>query len=111
MFCGMNTKLDLVAAGRGGWFDRRDALAAGYSDSDIRRQVATGRWVRLTRGAYARMGPDVEELAVWDRAAWLHLRTAKAVYCRLGGRAVVSHQSALLLHGVRVSGLDLREST
>jgi len=33
--------------------------------------------------------------------------TAKAIYHRLGGRAVVSHQSALLLHGVEVSDLDL----
>ena len=107
MFCGMNTKLELVAAERGGWFDRRDALAAGYSDSDIRRQVATGRWVRLTRGAYA-LESEIGALTAWDRAAWLHIRTAKAVYRRLSGRAVVSHQSALLLHGVRISELDLR---
>lgn len=44
----------------------------------------------------------------WEQAAWLHLRTARAVYHRLHGRAVVSHQSALLLYGVRVSELDLR---
>ena len=104
----MNTKLMLRAAERGDWFSREDALAAGYSDADIRRHVATRRWVRLTRGAYTQPGPDVEAMAAWDRAAWLHMRTAKAVYRRLGGRAVVSHQSALLLHGVRVSELDLR---
>ncbi len=105
---GVNTKLQVVAAERGGWFVRGDALAARYSDADIRRHVTTGRWVRLTRGAYAHPGPEIEAMAVWDRAVWLHLRTAKAVYVRLGGRAVVSHQSALLLHGVRVSELELR---
>lgn len=105
---GVNTKLQVAAAERGGWFSRRDALAAGYSDADIRRRVTTGRWVRLTRGAYAQPGPETDAMAVWDRAVWLHLRTAKAVYVRLGGRAVVSHQSALLLHGVRISELDLR---
>jgi hypothetical protein len=104
---GVNTKLQVMAAGRGGWFLRGDALAAGYSDVDIRRQVATGRWVRLTRGAFAEPGPDVESMASWDRAMWRHVRTAKAVYRRLGGRAVVSHQSALLLYGVAVSELDL----
>jgi hypothetical protein len=108
MLLGVNTKLQVMAAERGGWFFRADALAAGYSDADIRSQVTTGRWVRLTRGAYAHPGPETEAMAVWDRAVWLHLRTAKAVYVRLGGRAVVSHQSALLLHGLRVSELELR---
>jgi hypothetical protein len=69
--------------------------------------VASGQWVRLTRGAYAEPGPEVEAMAPWDREVWEHVRTAKAVYQRLGGRAVVSHQSALLLHGVAVSELEL----
>ncbi len=47
-------------------------------------------------------------MPAWDRAVWLHVRTAKAVYHRLGGRAVISHQSASLMYGVRVSELDLR---
>ena len=68
----------------------------------------SGRWVHLTRGAYAEPGAAVGEMPAWERDAWLHLRTASAVYHRLGGRAVVSHQSALFLLGVRVSELDLR---
>ena len=108
MLWGMNTKLELVAAKRGGWFSRTDAIAAGYSDVQIRSRVASGRWVRLTRGAFAQLGPDVAAMQDWDRAAWLHVRTAKAVYHRLGGRAVISHQSALLIYGVRMSELDLR---
>ena len=108
IFSGMNTKLMLTATTRGDWFTRADACAAGYSDADINKRVTSGRWVRLTRGAYAEPGPDVASMAAWDRAVWLHQRAAKAVYHRLGGRAVVSHQSALLLYGVRVSELDLR---
>ncbi|MEV0802502.1 type IV toxin-antitoxin system AbiEi family antitoxin domain-containing protein [Kribbella sp. NPDC050281] len=104
----MNTKLMLIAAGRGDWFTRADACAAGYTDADIHRRVTAGRWIRLTRGAYAQLGSEFASMAAWDRAAWLHLRSAKAVYQRLAGRAVVSHQSALLLYGVQVSELDLR---
>ncbi|MGW7682091.1 type IV toxin-antitoxin system AbiEi family antitoxin domain-containing protein [Kribbella sp. NPDC054772] len=104
----MNTRLEVVAARRGGWFSRRDAIEAGYSDADLRGRVASGRWVRLTRGAYADPGSAVAAMPTWEQAAWFHVRTARAVYHRLGGRVVVSHQSALLLHGVRVSELELR---
>jgi Transcriptional regulator, AbiEi antitoxin len=108
MFLGVNLELEIIAAERGGWFSRRDAIAAGYSDADLRRYVASGLWMRITHGAYAARGAALEALPSWEQAAWLHVRTARAVYHRLGGRAVVSHQSALLLHGVRVSELDLR---
>jgi hypothetical protein len=104
----MNLRLELVAAGRGGWFTRADAMVAGYSDADLRRYVASGRWIRITRGAYAERGPAVEAMPPWAQDSWRHALAARAVYERLRGRAVISHQSALLLHGVRVSELDLR---
>lgn len=107
MFSGMNMKLAATAAKRGGWFDRRDALAAGYTDDQVHARVRDGRWQRLCRGAYAIPGPDDESLAAWNKASWQHRMAAKAIYHRLGGRAIVSHQSALLLHGVEVSDLDL----
>jgi hypothetical protein len=103
----MNMRLAATAAKRGGWFDRLDALAAGYTDDEIGRRVREGRWVRLCRGAYAELGSDDESRPPWERAIWRHVRAARAVYHRLGGRAVVSHQSALLLHGIEVSDLDL----
>lgn len=103
----MNTRLEVVTNRRGGWFSRADAIAAGYSDVDLRREITSGQWLRITRGAYAQRVPEVEAMPPWEQAAWLHVRTARAVYHRLGGRAVLSHQSALLLHGVRVSELDL----
>jgi hypothetical protein len=107
IFSGMNRKLATRAAGRGDWFDRTDALAAGYDDNQIRARVRTGQWVRLCHGAYAEPRGDHESLPHWDRARWVHLRAAKAVYHRLGGRAVLSHQSALVVHGIKVTDLDL----
>lgn len=107
MFSDMNRKLATTAADRGGWFDRTDALAAGYDDNDIRARVGARRWIRLCRGAYAELPADEESWPDWERARWLHLRTAKAAYRRLAGRAVVSHQSAVLLHGIEVTDLDL----
>jgi hypothetical protein len=107
MFSGVNTKLAATAARRGGWFDRRDAIEAGYSDVEIRARVREGRWTRLCRGAYAALDPEEGDLPSWERAIRRHVRTAKAVYHRLGGRAVLSHQSALLVHGVEISDVDL----
>jgi hypothetical protein len=107
MFCGMNLKLGTVAAKRGGWFARGDVLAAGYSDDDIHLRIRDGSWVRLFRGVYAEVGADHDLLAPWDRAIWRHVRTAKAAYRQADGRAVLSHQSALLLHGVQIGDLDL----
>jgi hypothetical protein len=107
MFCGMNLKLATVAAKRGGWFDHADVLAAGYSDDDIHSRIKGGCWIRLFRGVYAEVGADHDLLAPWDQAIWRHLRTAKAAYRQADGRAVLSHQSALLLHGVQIGDLDL----
>jgi hypothetical protein len=103
----MNRKLLTTSTSRGGWFGRADALAAGYSDNDIRARVRAGRWVRLCQGAYAELRDDHDSRPDWDQLGWLHIRAAKAVYHRLGGRAVLSHQSAVLLHGIEVTDLDL----
>jgi hypothetical protein len=107
MFWGMNSKLSAIAARRGGWFDRNDAIDAGYTDDEIGRRVRQGRWIRLCRGAYTEPQPADEARPRWDREREQHALAAKAIYHRLGGRAIVSHQSALLLHGVEVSELDL----
>ncbi|MEV6417816.1 type IV toxin-antitoxin system AbiEi family antitoxin domain-containing protein [Kribbella sp. NPDC051718] len=103
----MNRNLVTRSASRGGWFDRTDALAAGYSDNDIRARVSAGRWIRLCQGAYAELRDDHDSAPEWEQTRWLHVRAAKAVYHRLGGRAVLSHQSAVLLHGIEVTDLDL----
>ncbi len=104
----MNGRLAAIAAGRGGWFGRGDAIDAGYSDAEIAQRVRAGRWMRLCRGAYAETDAGVLAMPPWEREAWVHARVAKAYFRRLGGRAVVSHQSALVLHGLEISDLDLR---
>lgn len=103
----MNPRLTVVAEERGGWFTRRDALACGYTDAQIRRRVRDKRWHRLCRGAFVEPAPGEASRPEWDRVLRRHQLTAQAVYHRLGGRAVLSHQSAVALHGLPVWGLDL----
>ncbi|QNE22545.1 type IV toxin-antitoxin system AbiEi family antitoxin domain-containing protein [Kribbella qitaiheensis] len=107
MFLSMNVNLAAKAANRGGWCSRTDAIAAGYTDDELGRRVRRGEWMRLWHGAYADPGPDDASGTVWDQAIRRHVLATKAVYHRLAGRAVVSHQSAVLLHGIEVSDLDL----
>jgi Transcriptional regulator, AbiEi antitoxin len=106
-FPGMNRKLTLVAAGRGGWFNRADARACGYTESEIRERLRVGRWRRLCRDGYVEAAAEPAAETPWDRGARLHRLTAAAVLHRMGGTAVVSHQSALVLHGLPVWGLSL----
>jgi hypothetical protein len=98
----------VLAADRGGWFGRGDAIEAGYSDAEIAQRVRAGRWMRLCRGAYTETDAGVRAMPPWEREAWVHTWLAKAYFQRLGGRAVISHQSALVLHGLAISDLDLR---
>jgi predicted transcriptional regulator of viral defense system len=101
----MNPKLKVAAARRQGWFTRADVLAAGYSDSELRRRLRDGQWSRLARDAFVEHG-DWREEPPWDRARRLHLLTIRAVADRLGD-VVISHQSAAILHGLPTWGLDL----
>lgn len=85
---------------------RREVFSAAWArehglDSDaIARAVTAGRAHPLFRGWYAiRPLTDNED---WSRVA------ARAAYLRFDGRAMVSHQSALLWHGLPVHGADLR---
>jgi hypothetical protein len=106
MFLEVNRKLEVIAAERKGWFTRADALAAGYSDSELRRRVRNGQWLRLSRNSYTehRDGPSDEP--PWERAVRLHLLKLRMANERLGD-VVVSHQSAAVLHGLPTWGLDL----
>ncbi|WP_371406421.1 hypothetical protein OHA10_12840 [Kribbella sp. NBC_00662] len=102
----MNRRLEVIAAGRGGWFTRPDALAAGYSDSQVRQRVQSGQWIRMSFNSYVdpRGWPADEPL--WERAIRLHRLRVRMARERLGA-VVVSHQSAALLHGLPVWGTDL----
>ncbi|GAA3132330.1 hypothetical protein GCM10010530_61190 [Kribbella aluminosa] len=99
----------MVAAGRGGWFTRPDALAAGYSDSQIRQRVRTGQWIRMGFNSYVDPRGWQADEPPWDRAVRLHRLTVRMARERLGD-VVVSHQSAAMLHGLPVWGADLTKA-
>jgi hypothetical protein len=106
----VNKKLSKIAAERGGWFTWADALAAGYSVSQIRLRVRRKQWLRLCRDMY--IGAEIMEVAdepPWERTQRIHLMMTEAVLHRMDGDAVLSHQSATLLHGLPIWGLDYEQ--
>jgi very-short-patch-repair endonuclease len=102
----MNPKLSFLAEQRGGWFTRADAMLAGYSQSELQRRLAGGRWARLCRDAYVEPGCWPADELPWERTRRLHLMVAGAVVHRMGEDVVISHQSATLLHGLPGWGLN-----
>ncbi|MGW7683866.1 type IV toxin-antitoxin system AbiEi family antitoxin domain-containing protein [Kribbella sp. NPDC054772] len=103
----MNPKLSVLAGARGGWFCRADATESGYSDSELRRRLRSGQWSRLSRDVYVEDAPRPDGEEPWERARRLHLMKTRAVIGRMGPGVIVSHQSAVLLHGLPSWGLDL----
>ena len=98
----MHIDLEFQAAARGGVFTRREALAAGYTDADIKQLVRRGDWRRVRRGFFVAS-------ATWEAAddvARLALRAHAAV--SLGREAHPSHDTAAHLCDlpVVVPGLD-----
>ena len=72
-------------------FSRAEARALGWTDSALHRAVVGGRLIRLRRGHYAAGPLATPELA--------------AIAAAHAGRGnVVSHRSALLLHGIALIG-------
>ncbi|WP_344165997.1 type IV toxin-antitoxin system AbiEi family antitoxin domain-containing protein [Kribbella yunnanensis] len=96
-----------ICTARGGWFSRQDAMAAGYSPSELQLRVRQGRWLRLSRDVYVEAADWPSDEIPWDRARRRHLVEIRAVVARLGPDVVVSHQSAAVLHGLPLWGLDL----
>ena len=83
-------------------FLRREALACGYTDKLIARQVRTGTWRRVRHGAYC-FGDVWATLTPEER----HLTLASAVLRTTPGPVVLSHTTALLAHGIATWGIDL----
>lgn len=103
----MNAQLKLIAEAQGGVFSRTQALASGCTHDQIVRYLRDGRWERIRRGQYAEK-VDLAALQPWERARWDHRQKVHAVMNSLrSGSVAVSHQSALLLHGLPIWGLDL----
>ncbi|MET9270485.1 type IV toxin-antitoxin system AbiEi family antitoxin domain-containing protein [Kribbella sp. NPDC003557] len=103
----MNPKLKVLAAERGGWFSRADAQRASYTAGELRLRVRQGQWLRLSRDMYVDPADWPAHEQPWERARRLHLLSVHAVISRMGPGAVISHQSAAVLHGLPTWGLDL----
>ncbi|WP_082518158.1 MULTISPECIES: type IV toxin-antitoxin system AbiEi family antitoxin domain-containing protein [unclassified Rhodococcus (in: high G+C Gram-positive bacteria)] len=83
---------------------RSEALAQGYTDSELRRMCRTGDLTRLRRGAYA-SSDDIANLSEQER----HLLLARAMLTT-GNPApdtVLSHVSAAIAHGIDLWNVPL----
>ena len=90
----------------------RDATKLGLGPSDLRRMVKQGEIRRLIRGWYAVEPPDADRPPwegedEWETARAAHRLLTIALLRSFEGRVVASHQSALVLHGVRLWKSDL----
>lgn len=85
----LRRRLFLLASGQGGYFTAAQARATGYSYQAQAHHVAAGNWLRVDRGLFrlAEWIPEVHD----DLIRW-------TLWSR--GRAVVSHESALAVHGI-----------
>lgn len=85
-----------------GVFSRHELRQLGYDDKAVRAALRCGHFRRVRHGAYC-FGDT------WAKAdpGQRHLILAHAVMRSLGDRVVLSHTSALVLHGVAVWGADL----
>ncbi|WP_258195019.1 hypothetical protein [Rhodococcus sp. OK519] len=81
---------------------RRDALARGFTDGELRTLCRSGGWARLRPGSY--LSPEAQEL-LDDRAR--HRALLTATLPGLSRDAVVSHQSAAVLHGLSLWQIPL----
>ena len=78
-----------LAYRQAGYFTAAQALAAGYSYQAQKHHADTGNWIRVDRGIFRLPGWPAEPEDVYVR--W-------ALWSR--GRGVISHESALALHGL-----------
>lgn len=105
----MNPRLKAIAAGQGGVVSRAQARYAGYTREQIARRLTDGRWERVRYGQYAERS-DLSDVPAWERHVLHHRRLVHAAMNSMRpGSAVVSHHSALVMHGVPVWKVDLSE--
>lgn len=85
----LRSRLFVVAADQAGYFTATQAKDVGYSYQAQAHHVAVGNWQRVDRGIFrlTQWVPDLHG----DLARW-------SLWAR--GRAVVSHESALGVHGI-----------
>lgn len=85
----LRRRLFTVAAAQGGYFTAAQAKEVGYSYQAQAHHVAAGNWHRIDRGLFrlAEWVPDLHD----DLIRW-------TLWSK--GRAVVSHETALGVHGI-----------
>lgn len=85
----LRRRLFELAAGQGGYFTAAQARDVGYSYQAQAYHIGAGNWARIDRGLFrlTEWVPDLHD----DLIRW-------TLWSR--GRAVVSHQTALAVHGV-----------
>jgi very-short-patch-repair endonuclease len=82
-----------LARNQHGVIARRQLVALGFTDDAIRHRISRGRLRSIWRGVYAVSGPEITGLGSW---------MAAVLAC--GANAVISHESAAVLWGIRRSG-------
>jgi putative AbiEi antitoxin of type IV toxin-antitoxin system len=97
----MDDPLRFIARAHG-VFLRREALECGYDDKGIATMVRAGAWHRVRHGCYC--FADVWATYTGEER---HLCLARAVLRSTPGPVVLSHTTALLVHGIAVWGADL----
>jgi len=102
----VDAKLAELAGRQGEVFSYQDALSCGYTLSQVRREVRARRWRRLCRGQYTAAVID-ESSAPWEQGRQLHRLRMIAASRAFHGHVVLSHQSAVVTHGLPTWGLDL----
>lgn len=85
-----------------GFITRPEILDCGYDDSNIRDARKSGMLIRIGPGLYAD-GPTYRVM----NAEQQHVLRCRAIMQRHGENAVLTHQSAALMHGIAVWGTDL----
>lgn len=83
----LRRRLTRIAAQQSGYFTTAQALEAGYSYSAQRYHVRRGNWEQVDRALF--------RLPEWPGGRWDHL-VRWSLWS--GGRAVVSHETALVVH-------------
>jgi hypothetical protein len=79
-------------------FTRHDLVAAGRSETEVRRRVRRGEWVRLRHGVYV----DAQRLehARTDESVHHRLLAAAVLRATRTPHAVITGRSAALVHGL-----------
>lgn len=94
--------MQAIADRQAGVVMRGQAIQAGYSGDDIDYLLRRGEWVAVRRGAYV----ERDVLDAMDEVE-RHRALIHAVVRSLHRPAVVSHTSAVVMHGLPVWNLDL----